>query len=296
MRANWKKISLTVLITLTFIVAFWFIPYDLGDDWATYKGSVERALQGQNIYAEPFNDINYFSNPPWVIVLLIPLGILPAKLGWAILSCLTFLSLFVLARRYQFPPLKLGLLLLSPPVIYTILHGQIDALVLVAFLLPLEFRPIIAITKPQISLGLLFYSDLRNWKRTVLITLCILAVSFLVFGNWPGELIQQSKPFINAKHNYLAGTWPLFLPVAIGLSLAGIAKKDLRFFMAASPFFSPYAAVSSFIGVWFASCSALKTWQTAVVLVSWWGVILYKVFASYALMTLQVLFPLANIV
>jgi len=278
-QVNWKKVSLIALIALASVVAFWSIPYDLGDDWATYKGSIERALHGQNIYADPINDINYFSNPPWVIVLLLPLGILPAKLGWAILSCLTLLSLFFLARKYRFSPLKLGLFLLSPAVIYTILHGQIDALVLAAFLLPLELRPIIAITKPQVSLGLLFFSDLRNWKRTVLITIGILVVSFLVFGNWPFQLIQQSKPFINARHNYLAGTWPLFLPVAIGLSLMGIAKKDLRFFMASSPFFSPYAAVSSFIGVWFAGCSNLKTWQVAVVLVSWWGGILYKAFA-----------------
>lgn len=158
------------------------------------------------------------------------------------------------------------------------MHGQIDALVLTAFLLPSEWRPIIAITKPQVSLGLLFGADLKNWKRTLLTTVGILAVSLIIFGNWPEQLIAQPKPYVLAGHNYLAGTWPLFIPLAIGLTLFGITKKDSRFYMAASPFFSPYAAVSSLIGLWFAACSVLKDWQVAIVLISWWGVSLYHTF------------------
>ncbi len=271
---QWKKATLIALALLAFIGAFWLIPYDLGDDWNTFKGSAMHILQGESLYSNPVNSL-YYSNPPWVAVVLLPLGLLPAKLGWAILSCLTLLALFFLARRFHLPPLKLGLLVLSPPVIYTLIHGQIDVLVLAAFLLPSEWRPVVAITKPQVSLGLLFNSELTNWKRTLLVTGAVLAASLIFFADWPLQLIRQPAPFVIARHNYLSNTWPLLVPIAVGLVLAGIRKKDLRYFMAASPFFSPYAAVSSLIGVWFAACSVLETWQAAVVMASWWVVSIY---------------------
>jgi hypothetical protein len=275
MQSPWKKAALAALAAMLLIAAFWFIPFNLGDDWMLYQGSIWHALQGQPIYSNAVNQVFYFYNPPWVLAPLLPLGLLPAKLGWSILSIFTLLCLLLLARHFKLSPIKLSLLVLSPPVIYTILHGQIDVLVLAAFLLPSEWRPIVALTKPQVGLGLLFGTELANWKRTLLVTGAVLALSFLVFGLWPMQLIHQPMPFIASAHNYLSGTWPLLIPAGLGLVFMGLQRKDVRYFMAASPLFSPYAAISSLVGVWFAACSALNTWQAAIVLVSWWGVILF---------------------
>jgi hypothetical protein len=275
----WKKTLLAVLVFLALTAAFWFMPYQLGDDWDIYHEAATRMLHGIPFYGTDLIHGNYYYNPPWMAVALLPVGVLPTKVGWSIMAVLTLLCLLLLARRFELRPAKLALLALSPPVLYTILHGQVDVLLLAAFLLPSEWRPIVALTKPQVTLALLFGAELKNWKRTLLVTGGIAALSFALFGNWLVPLLQQPRPFITSGHNYFLGLWPMLVPVAVGLVLIGMRRKDLRWLMAASPFFSPYVATSSLAGVWFAACSALTTWQAALVLVSWWAAILYHGFA-----------------
>ncbi len=65
------------LLTGLFLLTPWS-----GDDWGIYHGAAQRVFERENLY-ETRVTFGYFYNPPWVAVAFTPLGLLPEKLGWA---------------------------------------------------------------------------------------------------------------------------------------------------------------------------------------------------------------------
>src|SRR5690606_16539584 len=141
--------ALTLFAILTF--AFFVSPWPGGDDWETFQGAAQRLLDGESLYGTRITHA-YYSNPPWLATLLIPLGLLPFKLGWAILCAASLGAALLLLRRWQPQAglVKPLLILLSPPMVYILMHGQIDALVISGVWLPTQYWAIVALTKPQV--------------------------------------------------------------------------------------------------------------------------------------------------
>jgi hypothetical protein len=251
---------------------FLLIPWS-GDDWETFHGASWRVLHGESLYGSKITHA-YYSNPPWLAVLLIPLAILPEKLGWAMVCAATLILSLVLLRHWETRPgrIKPVLILMSPPMMYTLLHGEIDVLIISGVLLPIQWWPLVALTKPQVAIGLAAGVPPKYWLRAAMIIGVALLISLLWFGFWPRELLAQDTPFVGAAHNFWEGLWPNQVPLGVLLVVMGISRKDERLLVAGSPFLSPYAALSSFIGPWIAALTYLKDWQALVVFVSWWGV------------------------
>lgn len=271
---NKYKNSLTLIVVLVILVtAFAMLPLPGGDDWGIYYGSAKRILNNTELYGKVVT-FSYLYNPPWVPILFVPFSLLPFQWGWGLLSVSSLVIIVFLAKKFDLGLVKLSIVLLSPPVFYILLHGQIDALVLGALLLPFEWWPIAAITKPQVALGYFFGIPRSYWGRAAVYTTLILTLSFILFGNWPLEIIRQPQP--SGAHNFWVGLWPFNLPVGVGLLFLGINRKDLRLMISASPFLMPYAATSSFLGVWIAMCSMLKKWQAAIILILYWTVVVYR--------------------
>ncbi len=266
--------ALAVLVVLT--LGFVLIPVPGGIDWETFYGAAQRIWTGEPIYGEMVSVHSHFYNPPWVAVLLAPTGLVPADWGRAILSASTLLVTAAVVRHWRGGLGRTVLALLSPPIIYTILHGEIDALVLAGVLLPQQWWVLVALAKPQVALGLLFGIPRSRWLAAAAITAVVLAISLIWFGNWPLALLNQPRSLINETWNLWLGLWPFQVPVGVTLILLGISRKDERLLLAASPFLSPYATTSSLLGPWIAVLLYLRGWQAAVVWLSWWAAVAFR--------------------
>jgi hypothetical protein len=207
--------------------------------------------------------------------------LIPLKLGWALLCAATLAVAVLVLRRFLPNPgwIRVLAVLGSPPMFYILVHGQIDVILIGAVLLPAWLWPLAAITKPQVTIGLILGVPRPLWLRAALVTGAALGVSFLLWGFWPPEMLAQAGRFADTSRNVWAGLWPFQVPAGIMLLLLGVTRKDARFLIAGSPFLSPYAALSTLIGPWIAAVTFLKPWQVAVVWASWWGAVVYRLIA-----------------
>ncbi len=268
---------LMIFSTLALTLLFAAFPLPGGDDWEVFRIAVQRMVHRESIYGVRLGALQTsYYYPPWVLGLLIIPGLLPFTWGFALIRALSFILALVIAWRFWINPIKQALILLSPPMLYILLHGQIDVLVLAGMiLLPPSWWLIGSITKPQVTLAFLFAIPGKDWPRAVLIAVMVGVISFIIFGPWPLALLNQPKDVLYFGHNIWGGLWPYTLPVGLALVFFAAKKEDLRFIMAASPFFMPYAAMSSMIGPWIALSSLLEDWQAAVVLAVWWAASFY---------------------
>jgi hypothetical protein len=269
------ELGVAALAGLALIIVFTLAPIPGGDDWEIFHGAAQRILKGVPLYGEKVTH-GYYYNPPWLAVLFAPLGGLPFRLGWAILSVVSLVGVAAVVRRWGGSLIATILVLLSPAMIYTLLHGQIDGLVLSGVLLPQEWWILVAVTKPQIAIGLLLGIPRAKLLRALLVSGLVLLVSFLLFGNWPLQAYRQPRTFQDQTHNLWLGLWPFQVPAGIALLLLGMSRRDERWLIAGSPFLLPYAATSSLLGPWAVLCTVLTEWQALIVLASWWGAVVYR--------------------
>ncbi len=276
-----KSIELMIALGLfcLAVVAVAVSPVAYGVDWIVFHDAGQRVWTGARLYGEP-TSYQYYYNPPWLAVALTPLGLLPFRWGWAIVSVASLTIVVALARRWQLGLARLCFALLSPPVLYIVMYGQIDALVLGGILLPTWCWLLVATAKPQVAIGLVFGVRRGQWMRAIVLTSAFLLASFVLFGNWPVQLLQQPAPFVGSTHNLWQGLWPVQIPAGVALVLFGIRRQDERFLVAASPLLSPYAAVSSLLGLWLAGMAFMRDWEAGVVWLSWWAVIFYRSFTG----------------
>jgi hypothetical protein len=270
-----REIALYLLIFLAIAATFALVPMPGGDDWETFYGAAHRMLDGHPLYGAPVTHA-YYSNPPWLALAFVPASLLPFRWGLGLLAAGTLFVSVLLIRRYAPGGFKLALFLLSPPSIYILIHGQIDILILAGVLLPREWWPLLALTKPQVAVGLLGGVPRAKWLRAGIIAGVAILGTMLLFGPWPLELLRQPTPFRWDNHNLWLGLSPFQVPLGVALLLLGIERNDERFLFSASPFFLPYAAISSLIGPWLAALSRLKSWQAGLIWLSWWGAVLYR--------------------
>ena len=269
-----REIALYLLIFLFIAATFVLLPIQPGDDWTIFMRASQRVAAGTPLYGAPSIDLYYY--PPWMAAILAPIGLLPLKWSYALLLAASLIAAVFLVRRYAAGRMKLVLFVLSPAMFYTLIHGQIDVLILAGVLLPAQWWPLLGVTKPQVALGLLFGVPRPKWRQAAVIALGALAVSLLLFPDWPLVIFRDPPPFRWHTHNLWLGLWPFQVPVGIGLLLLGIQRNDERFLLSASPFLLPYAALSSLSGPWLATLSSLKDWQAGVIWLSWWGAVVYR--------------------
>lgn len=276
--SRWRQVILLAAVFALLVAAFLASPWSGGDDWKVFHDAGRRVLGGEPLYGEAVMAGYYYYNPAWFALLLAPSGLLPIRLGWAILSAATLIAGVALLRRWEPGSgiIKPVLVLLSPPMIYLLLHGQIDMIIISAVFLPAEWWALAAFTKPQVALGLVAGIPRGRWLRTILVSGTVLAVTLILFGLWPLELIDQPPSFIDIGHNLWRGLWPFQVPAGIALVALGYSRRDERLLIAGSPLLSPYAAISTLIGPWIATITYLNGWQSLLVFVSWWAAVIYR--------------------
>jgi hypothetical protein len=201
---------------------------------------------------------------------MLPLALLPENVGRALFLLLNFAAFTYVAYRLGAKPLAMAFFLLSPPVLHSLFNGNIDALVLLGFILPPPVGLFFLAIKPQIGAAVAFYWLIESWRQKgapevirvfAPFTIALLA-SFLFFGLWPLRWRQEVDQWWNAS------AWPLSIPVGLGLLVAAVRRRRVELAMAASPCLSPYVLLHAWVGA-LAAILPLTAETIAVVIGLW---------------------------
>jgi len=186
-------------------------------------------------------------NLPWffvVLQVLRPLGMFGALV---VVEIATALVVLALCKRLGLTTWRTVMVMLSPPVLVCLVLGQIDGMLLVAYLVPAWLSVPLAIVKPQAAVAACLRSlhverdGLRVNRRAWIVAVALVVSAFLVWG-WPFacRFDRPGGPVGGWTWSY----WPWGMLLAVELSLFGGLPGRLF----ASPHFFKYANMQSMIG------------------------------------------------
>ncbi len=189
-----------------------------GSDWVQWFRPCALSLR------DPFapRPIAY---PPWLFLVLWPLAILPAPIGFGLIVALDVLILAIYVRSIW----RVLLLCLSWPVMLALVYGQIDPLLVLVFMLPARWALVAASMKPQI----VCWFALRRGRLAAFLPLGLVVLgSLILWGWWPGRLSMERLAWEVAVDL----DWPKLVPVGLAL----LASSDGLAWLGAGILLSPY--------------------------------------------------------
>lgn len=220
----------------------------MGVDW---KGVYQKAALGLLEGKSPYEGQNFY-NPPWVLLPLIPIALFPPPLGTSIMYVLNlFLFLFVMIKLETNIWLAIPFVFLSGMAINSN-NGNIEGFVALGFILPPQIGLFFILSKPQIGIAVAFFWMVEAWRtggykeviRVFLPVTIAFLLSFLLFGPWLFNSTRIIDIWVNAS------IWPKGIPIGIFLLTLAIWRREIKFAIAASPFFAPYLAPHTWAFVW----------------------------------------------
>lgn len=243
-----NKFNKLIFVLITYgslLILLWFLfPEEYYVDWVyAFRPAVWEMLSGHTPYTIPG-----VYNPPWTFILLIPLALIPPKLGAILLTFITFFSLLFIALRLGGNTyIALSFLLIPQIAFKTITNPNIDFLAAFGFILPPQIGLFFLAIKPQIGIAVAFFWLIEAWRKggskeviRVFAPVSIaLFISFLLFGPYmlkAVHLIDRDTTW------YSYPLWPYTLPVGLAILLLAIKREEKKFSITASPFVSPYVA------------------------------------------------------
>jgi len=218
-------------------------------DFAVYRSAVSEFLANRDPYVIPGS--NQFHNPPWTLFLVLPFVVLPAPLGHATIIFATLLVYIYIVYKRKASLLSVVCFLLSVPVFTCLQYGQIDAFVLLGFVLPPQIGIILLLMKPQVS-GILIlylvYVAYREGGFTSVIALLgpaifVFLCSLFWFGFWPLNWITSARILSRVFW------FPTLVPFGILLVIMAFWRDDGELALIAPIFLSPHVLTYSLSGV-----------------------------------------------
>lgn len=226
-------VSAILLYAIFKIALFYIIGWRDGMnlDWYNYYYPAIRSLD------DPFVVSGYF-NPPWLVWLLSPLGLLTAAdshVLWIVLILLlTVRCVYELGGGW----FAVILTIISPGFFLTIMNGQIDVLVLLGLL---TGSWLLILVKPQVaSLGIVYdvMKGKIDWTAILIGTISLVVAALFM-----------TRP--SATHLLTTVTnitpWPLGIPLGIGLFVLSLIRRDKWLSVVATFFVVPYLSGSSLL-------------------------------------------------
>ena len=207
-----------------------YLPATFGVDWvSSYYPAIQRLFSGSPVYG------GNFYNPPWVLFILAPLGLLSARAGAALIFALNVCAFVLVFVRLRVPCWALPILLFLGPIA-TAQAGNIDGLCALGFLLPPQIGLFFILTKPQIGIGLALFWAVDAWVegrfiKTFSPVIIAYLLSFAVFGWWMGGAID--KP-------WNVSIFPWGLLIGLPMLAWAILSNRVGWAIAAGPLLSPY--------------------------------------------------------
>lgn len=240
------KQALVALLFALLLIGVMSVCLPQGVDWhLAFRPAALELASGRSPYR-----VEGFFNPPWALLPLVPIALLPENLGRAILTLAGILCFAFTAWRLGGQPLSTALFLLSPPVLHCLLNANIDWLAVLGFVLPPQIGLFFVTAKPQVGIMAVIYWLANAWRKGGMreVTrvfgplLLATAASLVLFGPWPLRAGQEVSLWWNAS------LWPMSIPVGLVLLVAALRTRRIEFAMGASPCLSPYVLLHSWSG------------------------------------------------
>jgi hypothetical protein len=276
---GWQRVRVALLALAGFAILTLVVSLvkEPSIDWqGAFYLAAQEVLHGRS----PYNVIN-FLNVPWTLIPLLPLALLPVRIGSAAIFVLSLAIFIYVAYRLGARGIWIVIFLMAPPVIHSLYLGNIDALSLLGFVLPPQIGLFFVLIKPQIGLVMAIFWFGEAWRqggvRSVVrvfapVTLAAL-ISVAIFGNW----MTAERLDLQVYSTWNASWWPMGIPV--GLVLCALSLRDRRrdYAMAASPFLAPYVTHSSWMGV--VAALLPRKMELALAVIGMWIVALLRFLA-----------------
>ena len=261
-------ISSSILL-LVFAGAYMYLPADIVD-WSVFRAAALEMLSLRTPYAI---EAGYY-NPPWVLLPLMPLALLPERAGAAALLVVGMVSYAYTTYRMGGNKLAVIAVLLSPPIIADLLLSNINWLVVLGFFMPARIGLFFVLAKPQLGLAVAIYwlfdsfrsGGVKQVIRDFLPVSLAFALSFLLFGNWIGKATN----LIDLTYNL--SMWPASIPVGIALLVYAVREKSINASIIAAPLLSPYALLYAYAGAMIALSK--RHVELTVLVVGFWVLII----------------------
>jgi hypothetical protein len=273
------QIGILAVVFIVLVMGVWLGTRNLegGVDWfITQRPATLLLLQGRSPYdlnlSEEYDSISYYYNPPWTLIPLIPLAILPPAVSRAAMIVVSIIASGYCVYKLGASPGMTALFLLSPPVLMGVWNANIDWMVLLGFVLPPQIGLFFVVIKPQMGLMVAVYWLIQSFRQGGLretvrvfwpITLVTL-LSFALFGLWPLFTLQNAP----ADAQFNASLWPYSIPAGLVAMAAAFRKNRIEYAMAASPCFTTYITFHSWVGA-VAALAGSRLYMTAAIIGLW---------------------------
>jgi len=185
-------------------------------------------------------------NLPWFFILLQPLRLLGPYISLALVEILTVWVVFRLAKLLKLSPMKTTFVLFSPPVLWCLFMGQVDGVILLAYMAPPGWAVLLALCKPQVSIGAGLEAFRRNRWNALLAAILLLS-AWLVW-KWPFSMQNPPQFFSLAFMDLTSWNWSLW-PLGLVLIPLFLKSSKRQVGLLISPFLFPYAGLQSLIGL-----------------------------------------------
>lgn len=217
--------------------------HDGGQDWRNVMAPAARAW-----WPAPWE--NAIPYPPYLGIILSPLGGLPSREATAINNAAAVLVVALVIRRFGGPWWGAAVVFLTPSGIWHFTNGQIDWLALAGLLWFNGLDLVLFTLKPQVALWVAVARLRRTgsaWWRYLAPTCFIAIASLVIWPLWPVHVARLGQAVIDDPYN--ASFWPWSLPLGAFLVWRAWETGDDRYGLAASPLLFPYVNWPSYIGL-----------------------------------------------
>ena len=252
----------------------------IGYDWiGFFYPAIWLFLTGGDPYGplQPHLPDRYF-NPPWLLPLLAPFGLLPVTWGaWAI-NAFSILGVFAFCAKHKKPWLTLPVVM-SYPMIDQYYHGSVDGFVIWGLVLGGPVGLFLLSTKPQVAglVGLLWAIEAYReggWKsvaRLLAPTAILAVVSTLLYPQWITTALS-ARGFPGAAS---ANLFPWLAPLGLVLAVQAVRRRREDWAILATNLLSPYLRAHSWTAAmvtvsvrypWFAWVLSPLSWLLLVYL------------------------------
>jgi hypothetical protein len=233
-----RSLLIALFVLLSLFISFSTIPF-AGEFHDFYTAG--RALaSGQS----PYSIARYY-NPIWVAALFAPLSLLPEQLAWRLYCGVSLAAYFMLLAKFAANKRILIATCLSPFIVLAIINGNLEWLVLIGFVLPIQFGVWLMLMKPQMVIALIPFLAWRMLREQGVKRV------LLVFGP-PGAALLLSlalgmrAPDPATVAGWNVSLWPIGIVVGLALLIAAFKRSDQALALAAGPFLSPYTSITSY--------------------------------------------------
>lgn len=214
-------------------------------DIQIFQDAASMLMSGGNPYSVGVGHLRFF-NPWWLLIILWPVLQLPTFTALFLNAALSFAVYIAAARRLRLGPWALFFLLTSPFHLNALLYGAISWVVLLGLFMPAPLALIFFAIKPQIGLGLIAVTLLREYDRggvrAVLWALTpvslLVAIGLLWFG------IPATPAGANPGR---VEFFPLTLVLGIPMLIKALHTRDQRMGAASSVLLAPYTTFKDYL-------------------------------------------------